>query len=419
VKTPARSAAPAARPRLESARPFARTKLKVGDAHSPFEQEADRVARQVMRMSAAGASGPPGRDFSSVPLFPELRAAGVAVNRASREAQRMCSTCTGQDEEVQRAPSSPDHPEATADVAASIGALRGSGQSLPADVRSFFEPRFGHDFGSVRIHDDARAAELSRSVSARAFTVGNDIVFGASEYAPRSEAGRSLLAHELTHTIQQTGGAPGTAKAANARPAALSIARVPIGSIQRVPTISGWTFRNTGRTDAANCCALCPQNLGVNAAPFHNGMELQAAISGHAAGATYDIKRTKERSTWERVGGAWTNLTHEGPGAPDDAHNNDECLTPSGTPPKIYVVDVPGMQPAYLAGRTAGATDVVYKASFIEFVEIGGPAGGSTSGNIFNWHTITWANKPAGTWVVNAANSEIAPGAVPVGTASP
>jgi hypothetical protein len=68
------------------------------------------------------------------------------------------------------------------------------------------EPRFGHDFSSVHVHTDAKAAESARAVSAHAYTVGNDIVFGAGQFSPGTGAGRRLLAHELTHVIQQAGG---------------------------------------------------------------------------------------------------------------------------------------------------------------------------------------------------------------------
>jgi outer membrane protein OmpA-like peptidoglycan-associated protein len=90
-------------------------------------------------------------------------------------------------------------------VAASIQSLRGGGSALPSKARAFFEPRFGADFSSVRVHTGARAEHAARSIAARAFTVGHDIAFGAGQYFPDSDAGRRLLAHELTHVVQQTG----------------------------------------------------------------------------------------------------------------------------------------------------------------------------------------------------------------------
>jgi hypothetical protein len=81
--------------------------------------------------------------------------------------------------------------------------LRSSGQALDAETRAFFEPRFGHNFSSVRVHVDARAAQSARAVQALAYTVGSNIVFGANQFAPGSRDGRGLLGHELAHTLQQ------------------------------------------------------------------------------------------------------------------------------------------------------------------------------------------------------------------------
>jgi hypothetical protein len=84
--------------------------------------------------------------------------------------------------------------------------LRSGGQPLNASVRAFMEPRFGHDFGQVRVHTDGQAAESAEAVSALAYTAGRDIVFGAGQYQPHSDAGKRLLAHELAHVVQQASG---------------------------------------------------------------------------------------------------------------------------------------------------------------------------------------------------------------------
>ncbi|QBE66495.1 eCIS core domain-containing protein [Pseudoduganella lutea] len=85
-------------------------------------------------------------------------------------------------------------------------AVRGGGSALPASVRGFMESRFSHDFSGVRVHHDAQADTLSGQIDARAFTLGQDIFFGRSEYAPSSDTGQRLLAHELTHVVQQDSG---------------------------------------------------------------------------------------------------------------------------------------------------------------------------------------------------------------------
>ncbi len=91
----------------------------------------------------------------------------------------------------------PTVPQSVHDVLASPG------QPLNADARAFMEPRFGHDFSGVRVHTDARAAESARAVNALAYTVGRDVVFGTGQYVPETMAGKRLLAHELTHVVQQ------------------------------------------------------------------------------------------------------------------------------------------------------------------------------------------------------------------------
>ena len=89
--------------------------------------------------------------------------------------------------------------------------IPGNGQTLPAGERDFFEPRFGHDFSSVRIHADARAATSAELLNARAYTLGSDVVFGPGQYAPGTGEGRRLLAHELAHVVQQSSGNAGPA----------------------------------------------------------------------------------------------------------------------------------------------------------------------------------------------------------------
>ena len=81
------------------------------------------------------------------------------------------------------------------------------GTPLDPGARPFFEPRFGRELSDTKIHTDAHAARLASSLNAQAFTVGRDIYMGAGKYQPGTESGRSLLAHELTHTVQQQPGA--------------------------------------------------------------------------------------------------------------------------------------------------------------------------------------------------------------------
>jgi hypothetical protein len=114
-----------------------------------------------------------------------------------------CDSCQAQKLLPARSRSGPPVPEAPAIV---YNVLQSTGQPLDHETRSFMEPRFGHDFSRVRVHTDTQAAESARAVGALAYTVGRDIVFGTGQYSPRTETGRGLLAHELTHVRQQSSG---------------------------------------------------------------------------------------------------------------------------------------------------------------------------------------------------------------------
>lgn len=85
-------------------------------------------------------------------------------------------------------------------------ALSSSGQPLDGGTRAFMESRFGHDFSQVRVHTDTQASESAKAVNALAYTVGPNIVFQSGQYAPETAAGKRLLAHELTHVVQQSTG---------------------------------------------------------------------------------------------------------------------------------------------------------------------------------------------------------------------
>jgi hypothetical protein len=140
-------------------------KLSIGASDDPFEREADHVADRVL-----SARSPIGL------------AAPVGIQRLAA------------------------HPAGRAEAPASVDrVLGGSGRPLDPATRGDMEQRFGHDFSQVRVHADAAAGASAKEMDAKAYTVGNDIVFGAGHFAPASASGRQLLAHELTHVVQQSG----------------------------------------------------------------------------------------------------------------------------------------------------------------------------------------------------------------------
>ena len=112
-----------------------------------------------------------------------------------------------EEETLQSKASSTQATAVGASLSNQIQQLRSSGSELNAQSKSFFEPRFGRDFSAVRVHTDQRAADTASAANARAFTVGHDIVFGAGQFQPHNEQGKHLLAHELTHVVQQNPGA--------------------------------------------------------------------------------------------------------------------------------------------------------------------------------------------------------------------
>ena len=149
------------------------TKLRINEAGDQYEQEADRVAEQIMRMPVLGSKGE-----KSSSVFPLIQRREVGEGIANMEAPSLVNNV-----------------------------LTSSGQPLDAATQAYFETRFGHDFSKVRVHTDERAAESAHTVSALAYTVGRDVVFGAGQYAPQTTAGRHLIAHELAHVVQQHAGA--------------------------------------------------------------------------------------------------------------------------------------------------------------------------------------------------------------------
>jgi hypothetical protein len=116
-----------------------------------------------------------------------------------------CEECKKNEAKLQR---SPIGRTATLSVPPIVhDVLRSTGQPLDAATGAVMEPRFGHDFSRVRVHTDSQAADSARAVNALAYTVGEDVVFGRGQYRPNSADGQRLIAHELTHTMQQAGGA--------------------------------------------------------------------------------------------------------------------------------------------------------------------------------------------------------------------
>jgi len=246
---------------------FIQTKMTVGAANDSYEQEADQVANQVVNGNGAenvqregameeeeaqtkrmeiqrqedgddavmqlksmdiqrlgpaededeGAVGaaPEGADNDAAEGSSAEGAANdvAAAEGANAAAEGQAPDVAQQEDEdaaginmkrIQRS-SMEDSFDVGGNVESSIQAKKGGGQTLDGGTKNFMESRFGHDFSNVNVHTDAESNSLNESLNARAFTTGSDVFFRSGEYNPNSSQGKELLAHELTHVVQQGG----------------------------------------------------------------------------------------------------------------------------------------------------------------------------------------------------------------------
>jgi hypothetical protein len=223
-------------PQLSAGAGLLQPKLSVSRPDDPYEREAEQVAAQVVA-SGRSAAAPL---ISAAPIQ-----AGRMVQRcAACAAGKPCARCQAE-QLLQRQASDPDQLAEPALPAAALQSL-GAGQPLDPTARAMMEARFGQSFADVQIHADSGSAAVAQQLHAHAFTVGQHIYFGSARYEPQSASGQRLLAHELTHTVQQRGGsvapmparrsADGAARAAaptRSQRGPLAISAQPSATIQR------------------------------------------------------------------------------------------------------------------------------------------------------------------------------------------
>ncbi|WP_206197490.1 eCIS core domain-containing protein [Terrimonas sp.] len=189
---------------------FFQPKFTINQPGDKYEQEADTVAEQVMRT--------PGENKQMF-FQPQI----TPINTI----QKKCAHCEEEENKVQMKSNGAVAIEAPAIVHDTI---KNTGNPLDAVTKNFMESRFGYDFSDVHIHNDTLAHQSSSAINAKAYTSGNHIVFGAEQYQPGTNAGKQLLAHELTHVVQQN-----------------NISR----QVQRVPC-SGYSFKTLTYASVAN-----------------------------------------------------------------------------------------------------------------------------------------------------------------------
>ncbi len=243
---------PAATPVVQSAPPVTsishlqiQTTTKVSSPADPAEKEANSTAKKIMRMTAPASTViavPPSRStlsrslpkqkeeqqnkpelvspyiarFASIPVISRQKDPEKELQRQAEEEekpiQRKENADLEKEQPIQRQLDEKEQPlqrkaEGIPNISANISAdIRNSmsgGQPLPLSVRRFMEPRFQANFSGIKIHTDDNAEKLNRGVNAKAFAVGSHIFFGRNQYQPETDQGRELIAHELTHTLQQ------------------------------------------------------------------------------------------------------------------------------------------------------------------------------------------------------------------------
>ena len=198
-------------------------KLTVGAADDQYEQEADRVARQVMNTSDTAVAQSLQRAMTAEEYKEQKIQTKPAANSISQFVQRQ-EQGEEEDESIQTKSSESlaDSFDAGAEVEAQLSQSKGQGSPLPDSVRTYMEPRFGSDFSHVRVHTGRNAVQMNRDVGAQALIHGSDIYFGEG----RSPSNLELTAHELTHVVQQTGNLQNKPIARRHNASAISIGQV-------------------------------------------------------------------------------------------------------------------------------------------------------------------------------------------------
>ncbi|MCR1024515.1 DUF4157 domain-containing protein [Cellulophaga baltica] len=245
---------------------------QVSGVNDPLEHEADAMADHVMRMPANGLI------------------------------QRKCSSCEEKDKAMRKPLASFIQKKgeqggmmASQAVSNKIQSSKGRGKALPKQAKSFMESRFGTEFSDVNIHTGGEAIQMSQELNAKAFTVGNDIYFNSGQYAPNTLEGKRLLAHELTHTVQQ-GGKNNSQIQRRGVPARPPVRRPPIARPQARPT--------NGTVDSNPINTPVPYHQRYAPPPSHDNsfhaIRFRASVANARDQILYDLERPV--ATLERGG---------------------------------------------------------------------------------------------------------------------
>ena len=232
------------RPRKQAG--TAQAKLRVSTPGDPQEREADRVAERVMRMPEGQ------RSAGRISVGKAWPGRGTIARQAEPEEEERL-----RDEDLLSMKEAPggDH-QLPADFSSRFESVRSGGRPLEAELQGSFAQRFGHDFSRVRVHTDSAAQQSARSIHARAYTVGHDIVFAPGEYRPAERSSQALIAHELTHVLQQSGGSQAVMRACDCT--TIPGARGPTAAEDALLS------RNFPRLVPGDWCVLAPSTKRYN-----------------------------------------------------------------------------------------------------------------------------------------------------------
>ena len=298
-------------------------KLSIGQPGDVYEQEADRVADAVMRMPEPEMQRQVEEEEETLQAKPLAEEITPLVQRQVEPEE--------EEEELQAKTTSGRISEVTPNLESRILSLKGGGQPLAKSEKYFFEPRFGYKFSMVQIHTNTDSDNLNRALNSRAFTNGKDIFFRNGEYLRGSSTSRELLAHELTHVVQQTGELQLSSKTAliqrqgkkeegEATPAVAEAAKTtPAPDPQK---LSGSHWTGIAETHSTSLEDLTDP-FKTNAKNFIAAME--------TAGATVSINTTKRpiQRAW-LMHHAWT-IANGGSAPTNDPHNTG-IIWDHGTP---------------------------------------------------------------------------------------
>lgn len=189
--------------------PFFQTKLTIGQPGDRYEQEADAMAERVV--SGGNTVDTPGVQSKCAACGQDEGAVLPKLQRMGEEEEEMqmkpmVQRMGPEEEEMQMKPlmrKEDGHLQASPDLESQLSGSKGGGRELPKGTQEEMGQSFGADFSNVRVHTGGEATQMSQSIQAQAFTHGSDVYFNEGKYNPDSGEGKKLLAHELTHTIQQ------------------------------------------------------------------------------------------------------------------------------------------------------------------------------------------------------------------------